>query len=799
MTRFLKYSLAALAVSASPYAYAATVTLQNGYVGGYDTNLNNSNHVKSFVDAGIGKVVIDDESVDGNGNPTASFQGNDTTVKVTVYATDDTTVLATYQGSINWVHKVQGIVRGIGFVPSSVVLEQGAPSPYGFTYQLFNDAGSTDVGQNFVFELRTITPLAMNGDTSHFTIPGSADTNAITELNAFLAGPPADPVITAANSTSPAADAISVNENQTAVMQVGSTYTGTGLIKWRLNTDPGDDSGLFNVDEDTGVITFKNAPDYEIPTDSDTNNTYLVTVIAYDSSNPSIQTSHQITVTVLDLNEAAPVITGPSNGPGAANSGITIPEGNTDITTMTTNQGNVKWYLDGGSDKLKFSIDQNTGKLTFLVAPDYENPTDSDKNNTYVVVIKLVNEAGIEVFQTVTVTITNVDEIARKLAEIGGKLRSGLRGYAAHGLSDMLSFNESLMRDNGDEGCASPKAGKDISGRINANASGANVDLNYSKQLNDCARPHKVLADAGFTYSKVAGNWNSRLFGSLRFETKLDQDVTLGAGLMGSVADDQITGFSDSKISDESLQFNVYARYRITENLRAGAFAGLGRAWYDFGLKESDGFLLDGKMTGKRHTFGGMLSGDINVGGTTLTTDAIVSRAVEKLGSATLAAKYLGEERSGIAFRVGTVDVTRISVPVSAPFQLSGAADSNGTTGNGSWSRLVLSPGLLCEDNNVDTTDLRCGYQLGARITAGDGGRSRYYVTYNWESVADMRRSLVGVGYAYRFGRNLELALELNRGLGNALAMASEGPVGGLRASASGQGSRAMLNLRVAQ
>lgn len=792
MNRYLKISLAALAISASPYAYAASVTLQNGYLGGYDTNSNGANHVQSFADLSIGQVVIDD------GNAGATFQGNDTTVTVTVYGSDDTTVLAVYDGAINWTHKVQGIARGIGFVPSSLV--SGTAIPYTFVTDKTaagNTGGSDDANLNFVLEVRTITPQTQD-TAGHLMIPGSADQNAITELNAFLAGAPAAPVIKASDNTSNPASAISVDENQTGVMQLGSTYTGTGPIKWKINTDAGDDSDKFDIDPVTGVITFKAAPDYENPTDGNTNNTYILTVIAYDDSNPAILTTHQVTVTVLDLDETAPLITGPSNGEGAEESGITIPEGNTDITTLTANEGSVKWYLDSGSDKLKFAIDEDTGKLTFLVAPDYENPADSDHNNTYVVVVKVVDAAGNEAFQTVTVTITNVDEIARKLAEIGGKLRSGLRGYAVHGLSDMLSFNESLMRDNGDEGCASPKAAKELSGRINANASGANVDVNYSKQLTDCARPHKLLADAGFTYSKVAGNWNSRLFGSLRFETKLDQDVTLGAGLMGSLADDQITGFENSKISDKSLQFNVYARYRITDTLRAGAFAGLGRAWYDFGLTESDGFVLDGEMTGKRHTFGGMLSGDITVGGTTLTTDAIVSRAVEKLGNATLAAQYLGEDRSGIAFAVGTVDVTRISVPVSAPFQLTGE-EGDATDGNGSWSRLVLSPGLLCEDNNVDSSALRCGYQLGARLTAGDGGRSRYYVSYNWESVADMRRSLVGVGYAYRFGRNLELALELNRGLGNTFAMASTGAVGGLRTGGLSQGNRAMLNVRIAQ
>ena len=83
------------------------------------------------------------------------------------------------------------------------------------------------------------------------------------------------------------------------------------------------------------------------------------------------------------------------------------------------------------------------------------------------------------------------------------------------------------------------------------------------------------------------------------------------------------------------------------------------------------------------------------------------------------------------------------------------------------------------------SSSLRCGYQLGAKLVANDGGRNRFYADYRWESVAGNRRSLVGLGYAYRLGSDgkLELALEANRGL----------------TGSSGQDNRALLSLRLAQ
>ena len=50
-------------------------------------------------------------------------------------------------------------------------------------------------------------------------------------------------------------------------------------IVWTLASGGDDDFEL-----DGGVLKFKETPDYENPTDSDTNNTYTVTVTASDGS-----------------------------------------------------------------------------------------------------------------------------------------------------------------------------------------------------------------------------------------------------------------------------------------------------------------------------------------------------------------------------------------------------------------------------------------------------------------------------------------------------------------------------------
>jgi uncharacterized protein (TIGR02145 family) len=58
---------------------------------------------------------------------------------------------------------------------------------------------------------------------------------------------------------------------------------------------------LFAVNSSTGVVTFVTAPDYESPSDADTNNTYLFTATATDTA--SIATTQSVTITVTDLSE----------------------------------------------------------------------------------------------------------------------------------------------------------------------------------------------------------------------------------------------------------------------------------------------------------------------------------------------------------------------------------------------------------------------------------------------------------------------------------------------------------------
>ncbi|MEN9719235.1 MAG: hypothetical protein RIQ99_2113, partial [Pseudomonadota bacterium] len=281
---------------------------------------------------------------------------------------------------------------------------------------------------------------------------------------------------------------------------------------------------------------------------------------------------------------------------------------------------------------------------------------------------------------------------------------------------------------------------------VNANQSGQNIDLKMSRQVNTCTNRIRVYFDMGLAASSMLGNDNLRALGSIRAETLLSKDVTVGLGLMGSFASDSLNSFANSTISDESLQGNLYVRARLSDKLRAGAFGSFGRAWYRFGLHD-DGFNLAGRMTGDRYAYGAVLSGDMNLGGLKVTTDVALSRATETLGNASLSADYKGESRSGIGFHVGAVDATRLSVPAHIRLLSRGENEPAGKS-----VLLTFSPGLLCEDKNADASTLQCGYQLGGKLMLATGPRDRVYVDARHEDVSGTTRQLYSVGYAHRFG-----------------------------------------------
>ena len=190
-------------------------------------------------------------------------------------------------------------------------------------------------------------------------------------------------------------------------LQTLATYTardpeGSGISRWSLS---GSDRGDFLISED-GELTFRYAPDYDRPVDSNRDNEYLVSVRAYDATNR--YGSLDVTVTVRGVNEADPVVTG--------NQSLSFRENTAVATRLYTYRATdadrdttITWSVRG-QDGNDFDIDRDDGVLTFKEEPDYEQPADSDTNNEYLVTVVATDDEGGEGTLDVTVTVTAVDE-----------------------------------------------------------------------------------------------------------------------------------------------------------------------------------------------------------------------------------------------------------------------------------------------------------------------------------------------------------------------------------------------------
>ena len=189
-------------------------------------------------------------------------------------------------------------------------------------------------------------------------------------------------------------------ENGTDSAYLGKSTGLSGTITYSLT---GADAALFDVSS-TGVVTFKNAPNFEAPADAGANNTYDVRVVASNGTNTTVQ---DVAIAVTDVNEA-PVIS--TNG-GGDTASISLAENIAAVTTVQASDpdlGNsVTYAITGGADAALFTIDASTGALSFKKAPNFERAADADKNNVYDVIVSSSDGTATDT-QTLSVTVTDV-------------------------------------------------------------------------------------------------------------------------------------------------------------------------------------------------------------------------------------------------------------------------------------------------------------------------------------------------------------------------------------------------------
>jgi hypothetical protein len=236
-----------------------------------------------------------------------------------------------------------------------------------FTYTI--QAGDTAADLDYV----GTSALALNGGTIQSSAGGTAATLTLASPGAAgsLGANGALVVDTTTPSITSGATA-SVAEGATAVTTV--TATDTNAVTYSIvaaGSGGAADGAAFAIDANTGALTFQSAPDYESPTDSGTNNVYLVTVRATDAAGNT--TDQVITVTVTNVNET-PVISdlaGDSVNASAGGSAIPLDSGaalvvsDPDNTPLSSATVEITGGYTSSEDVLAFVNDGSTmGDIT---------------------------------------------------------------------------------------------------------------------------------------------------------------------------------------------------------------------------------------------------------------------------------------------------------------------------------------------------------------------------------------------------------------------------------------------------
>ena len=247
----------------------------------------------------------------------------------------------------------------------------------------------------------------------YFRVTDTADNNSTDTTQAYTLDLSAPQISSAATASIPENTSGTI---YTALARDTETMSLGLSLSYALS---GTDATQLSIDSESGEISFKSSPDHENPTDAstgaegsvdaaDTNNTYQITLEATDPAGNTA--TQELTITVTDLNDVAPVID-PEQSLGiietSATGGTVGTVAAIDPDTANTFTWSITDADNGGSTTIDnpstyFAINSSTGQITVTQALT-ENAAGAD---SYDVKLNLQVSDGVNTPYQGPVTIT---------------------------------------------------------------------------------------------------------------------------------------------------------------------------------------------------------------------------------------------------------------------------------------------------------------------------------------------------------------------------------------------------------
>jgi len=187
---------------------------------------------------------------------------------------------------------------------------------------------------------------------------------------------------------------ISIEENSELFLDINASVNGEGNLTYRMS---GLDYHSFDLNKTTGVLSFKNLPDYEsgktvydikIELEIDGRQVYNEAIRSYDSQD--------ITINILDSQNITPTFLNAST--------VHANENQLSALTVVTDEATAVYSLSG-TDASLFNINSSTGVITFKSNPDDE------VKSSYSFTVVATNNATHIATQDIVININNTGPV----------------------------------------------------------------------------------------------------------------------------------------------------------------------------------------------------------------------------------------------------------------------------------------------------------------------------------------------------------------------------------------------------
>ena len=396
----------------------------------------------------------------------------------------------------------------------------------------------------------------------------------------------------------------SIPENSTIAATIKARdEDGSSRLKYSLSNASGSsDEDILSIDGETGVVTFKSAPNYEDPLDKNKDNTFHFSVIASDGLLSAIA-SYSFSIT--NVNER-PVI--------SLTKIDDIEEGKTLVATISASDPDANTSLTytfiSAKDSDLFTIGAKTGVIKFKTTPDHEKPRDSGSNNSINFSVQVSDGALVAVqeysfdivnrneppfFDTTTPSINdigNLEEGNTQIASISASDSDAQDSLTYSLINSVGAKDEGLISVNKKTGVVSFKVSPDYEKPIDV---GSDNSINFSVQVSDGAlidvqeysfaitnkNEAPVITTTSFSISE-----NNVIVGAIS-ASDVDSGTTLSYGLAaGAGSDEQLF---DINSTTGALVFKSRPDYETPKD-------NSGNNTYNISVTASDGSIKTSKV-----------------------------------------------------------------------------------------------------------------------------------------------------------------------------------------------------------